>query len=479
MSITVIGILVIAALFFVVTMAIAVGPLLLCRLLAGGGRDECRPQPRRSSLASGVLTFCGVVIGVAVGLVVLRFALSSSPQRSTATVVHTLSEPAGYPVLEPEPGPFDGSVSLPGAPYPADLPVGHVSHLPVEVVEHSLFAPSQFPPPSPAFSSSRANFEIAWVVLMPLLLIVFAIAVLGSERIRTVLVRMVPVFLAAALLGVLFFWSFNTVSPPQVAEHSGINTYPPPVIERPLPPPQVERRQPPAVAPLQRGELPTTAVGNAGTAADSSPADEAGQTEPASTLEADSQDGTPPVLTYVGTAAGGAPAETLPEWTHRSGDQGPMRVIDSGLHATVQLAEEHALEKLKSLLQAEMVLRTPQAAGWEVSDQVVLNADNILQRAVERTQIEVGDNTIPMYEAYWEVDLSRLEPLYRAWRPEIVQQRLMRMAGGVALLMLLLGSIAGFLKVDEQTHGRRRKSLAAGSLTLLALVAGLALVIVV
>ena len=115
MSITVIGILVIAALFFVVTMAIAVGPLLLCRLLAGGGRDECRPQPRRSSLASGVLTFCGVVIGVAVGLVVLRFALSSSPQRSTATVVHTLSEPAGYPVLEPEPGPFDGSVSLPGA----------------------------------------------------------------------------------------------------------------------------------------------------------------------------------------------------------------------------------------------------------------------------------------------------------------------------------------------------------------------------
>src|SRR5690606_3083379 len=130
-----------------------------------------------------------------------------------------------------------------------------------------------------------------------------------------------------------------------------------------------------------------------------------------------------------------------------------------------------------TLLQTEMVQRTPEAAGWQAPEDAVLNAGNILQRAVERTQIQVGENTIPMYEAYWQVDLSRLEPLYRAWRPAVVQSRLTRMAGGLALLMLLLGSIAGFLKVAEQTHGRRRKSLAAGSLTLLALVGGLALVI--
>jgi hypothetical protein len=481
MSVGIIGVLVIAALFFVVSMAVAVGPLMLCRIFADPGKDDPRPQPRRSSLASGVLTFCGVVVGLGVGLFMLYFTLRSSMDRPHATVVYDDG-------AEVHLGPLPTMVMEGGTAFSAEfspVPVEFPPEMPIQFSEHSLFAPPPpLVPPYPAHRDadaarplfSRSAVEIGSIVLMVLVLVVTAIAVLGSETIRAGLARLTPVVLAIALLGVLFFWSFDgrvdegyADRPAEITMHGGgVSMDAARAVEAPMPPSPV----------VQEGnmvQIPST-IG----AADEQLQSDAGATapKPSESAESSAEKADPPVLAYVGVAPAGVPQKTLPKWTAQSDDEGPIRVVDSGLHATVQLAEEHALKELKTLLQSQMVQRTPQAAGWEAPDEAVLNAGNILQRAVERTQIQVGENTIPMYEAYWQVDLSRLEPLYRAWRPNVVQQRLTRIAGGVALLMLLLGSIAGILRVDEQTHGHRRKSLTAGSLTLLALIGGLALVVV-
>src|SRR5690606_840277 len=309
------------------------------------------------------------------------------------------------------------------------------------------------------------------MVLTVLLLLTLAGAVV-SERIRTGIARGVPVLLAVGLLGVLFFWT-SARTTPQIA---GLDTYPPPATAMVA---AVDRSQEPADAPGQRRRLPTAA--ESVRILSEFPGTDSDEVSPDAAVdgvaEADqASNATVPVLTFVGTSTEGLSRDSLPQWTSLSDDDGPVRVIDSGLHATVRLAEEHALRELKSLLQAEMAQRTPQAAGWQAPDQAVLNAGNILQRAVERSQIQVGENTIPMYEAYWQVDVSRLEPLYRAWRPSIVRQRLLQIGGALALAMLLLASLAGVLRVDEQTHGRRRKSLAAGTLALWAVIgSGLAL----
>jgi hypothetical protein len=472
---SVVGVLIIAALFFVVTMAVAVGPLLLCRIFAGPGNDERRPQPRRASLASGVLTFCGVVIGVGIGLFMLYFTLHSSMDRSEATIVY--DDIAAEPIQTLPPTVMQDGAAI------APVPIEVHPEMSMQFTEHSLFAPppppaahrAAPPSPDPAHSFvSASNVASGWSVVLVLVLVVSAIVMLASERVRAGLARMVPVVLIAVTMGTVFFWTFTSRHMDQTAE---ITVNAPQAVSAPAPPSASPYRSLVTATELQ--QVTTDNAPPATVAADEPVTSAAGA--PAATQATSAEDSAksadPPVLAYVGIAPAGVPQKALPKWTGQSDDSGPVRVIDSGLHATVQLAEEHALEKLKTLLQTEMVQRTPEAAGWQAPDEAVLNAGNILQRAVERTQIQVGENTIPMYEAYWQVDLGRLESLYRAWRPDVVQQRLTWIAGGVALLMLLLGSIAGFLEVDERTHGRRRKSLAAGTLALWAVVVGIAAVV--
>ena len=75
-------ILIIAGIFFLVTMGLAVGPLLMCRLFVGPS-EACKPRRSNHPFATGIVTACGFMVAVAVAVVAIYFVRGES--RETAT----------------------------------------------------------------------------------------------------------------------------------------------------------------------------------------------------------------------------------------------------------------------------------------------------------------------------------------------------------------------------------------------------------
>jgi len=434
------GILSVAALFFLVTMGLAVGPLLLCRLFTRTP-ESCkqRPQPA-NSFVPWLLSACGTLIAIGVAVVVSYFTLATTP---------------------PEPVAASSNESATVA------------------AEDSLFEPAAHSHAEPV-AVHRTGVRLTWMAILLPVLIVGALLALAGQQTRRGLVALVPLALVGAAL--FLFVARSSVQTVQVTEGHGESIATTRSVTATMAPQSVVSQAPEAphvvtqpidvTPPIDSYQIadattpppPPTPTKNI--APEESPVVE--QTPVAKPESIDK----PAVMTYVGTEADGTPRDSLPDWTRNTSGDGPIRVIESGLHATVKLAEQHALAQLRTLLDSEFERQHPEARGWEPDDEVLLASGSILHRAVERSQIQVGEFTTPMYEAYWQVDTSNIAPLYEAWRPSVVEHRLVWLGGGLALLTLLLGSVAGVLRVDEQTQGQRRKSLAVGTLALWAAIGG-------
>ena len=110
---------------------------------------------------------------------------------------------------------------------------------------------------------------------------------------------------------------------------------------------------------------------------------------------------------------------------------------------------------------------------WLPPEDVVLNSELVSQRAVERSEVQVGEFTEPVFRAYWEIDRpDDLETkLFAAWRPEELKSRLWMLGGGMGLLTLLFGSLACYFRIDDATHGKYRNKLRVGTGALWAVIA--------
>ncbi len=190
------------------------------------------------------------------------------------------------------------------------------------------------------------------------------------------------------------------------------------------------------------------------------------------------------VVLFRGTEPKGRDADELPSWateTEITTFPELTGVITTGPHATIEDAEREALTKLRVTL-SELFARTePAAENWLPPEELVLGAGVVTQRAIERRELKVGDFTEPLFQAYWEVSQpDDLESrLFAAWRPEALRHRLVLLGGGVGLLTLLFGSLAGYFRLDDATQGKYRNKLRVGTGALWALVAaGSALLLV-
>ncbi len=189
-----------------------------------------------------------------------------------------------------------------------------------------------------------------------------------------------------------------------------------------------------------------------------------------------------PVVVFEQTEPNGRNVKALPEWAGEESvvdfaDTGLPGVIKTGQQATPEDAEKEALLQLRLGLAKTFAVAQPAAAGWLPPEKVVLEAGVVTRRAIERSEVTVGDFTEPIFRAYWEItrpdDLE--SKLFAAWRPEALKSRLLLVGGGIALFTLLFGSLAGFLRVDDATRGKYRKQLGWGTAALW-IVAGLVLV---
>ncbi len=189
-------------------------------------------------------------------------------------------------------------------------------------------------------------------------------------------------------------------------------------------------------------------------------------------------------LVFRGTEPKGQDADQLPSWvTDDSITTIPelSGVITTGPHATVEDAEQEALLTLRKTL-SEMFARTqPSANGWLPPEEFVLDAGVVEQRAVERSELVVGEFNEPVFRAYWDITHPEgLESqLFAAWRPEVLKSRLWLLGAGMGLLTLLFGSLASYFRLDDATQGKYRNKLRVGTGALWALAAaGSALLIV-
>lgn len=177
----------------------------------------------------------------------------------------------------------------------------------------------------------------------------------------------------------------------------------------------------------------------------------------------------------------GYPADELPEWTARTDapDGVLPRVIRTGPHATVADAEAEALVLLALKLGETFVTKHPEAAGWTPPVALAHRIGAVGRRAIRESEVTVGEFTEPVYQAFWEVvPAANLDAqLFKVWRDDALQSRLLLVGGAIGLLTLLFGSLAGYFHVDAATRGKYRKRLLWGTAALW-IAAGSALAIV-
>jgi hypothetical protein len=173
------------------------------------------------------------------------------------------------------------------------------------------------------------------------------------------------------------------------------------------------------------------------------------------------------VLRVQGTAS--AP----PDWQGKepvpdSDDSGVLVSLSSQRFATLGEAEGQvtalAVDYVKKFYQKEYPLRD----DWTVPVSVI--HDNAVNAIVgEVFDKDFGNGvTEKMYRAHLRLNLNQSlrQALHASWNDQLVNHRLWELGGGLALATLVLGTCAGYFRLDDWTDGRyrRRLKLAAGSL---------------
>ena len=432
----------IALVFFAVTAALAVGPLIVWRLFLGTEADERGARPRFP-----IFSFL-LVVGAGLFAATFFWATLRSPSRPT---------PA-------QPAQVATTVDKTDLTTPTER----------SLFENHTVREEARAPATPRSLPMRAIS--IWGVLLPLLVILGLVALANGSR--NGLFRAVPVTLAVVLVGLVFVnirWARQVEVENhlrQAAEmrvedemahrrrHQRRNPMPPLPASHEIVGGSEEHQ--PSSTPLFVPRSSETAAETANN--DDTSTDVADSSTVAKSDEASKPaDDPPPVTEYVGTKLFGVPRNVLPEWTSADNQDGAMLVLKSGKHATVEGAERDVLDQMRGVLKGELVKEHPAARSWNPPDDVLLASGSLQRRAVERSQIQVGEFVSPMYEAYWEIDVDADATLFQAWRPTEVKSRLVMLGAGVGLLTLLFGSLAAVLRVDEKTGGKRRKILATGT----------------
>ncbi|MGD9856184.1 MAG: hypothetical protein AB7U20_14670 [Planctomycetaceae bacterium] len=164
-------------------------------------------------------------------------------------------------------------------------------------------------------------------------------------------------------------------------------------------------------------------------------------------------------------ATEGTPAAELPEWASQTGEsEGLPRVITSGLNPKPIGAMADAFTRLSRLLSESLIREHPEAAGWSPKFSDMYRIGVIGRRAVQQSELTVGQFTEPMYQEFIEVvptaDLDAR--LFDLWRADTVNSRLLLVGGGMGILTLMFGTLAGYFRIDAATRGKYRRQLRAG-----------------
>lgn len=189
--------------------------------------------------------------------------------------------------------------------------------------------------------------------------------------------------------------------------------------------------------------------------------------------------------TEPGEPAASQPMQRPPAWVGTEGGRdGELlrRIVVGQRFADPARARRHALEEAvhvaHSYLREELGERVD---GWDVPAWFV-NDDLVKEEYTERLDSKFGEIDPEFSEMYRTHLLVELSPELRdrmqlLWRREVVEERSWSVAGGLLVLMMFLGTLLGYLKLDEATHGYYRGWLKAAAAAMVLGVAAVGFVI--
>jgi hypothetical protein len=155
-----------------------------------------------------------------------------------------------------------------------------------------------------------------------------------------------------------------------------------------------------------------------------------------------------------------------PDWV-RNGtipdDKGILVPLSSQRFATIEEAEQQVTRLAVGYLKNFYAREHPARGEWNVPVSII-DRDAVNTIVAQQIEKDFGK----MYLVHLRLNLNdRLRgSLQEAWRGQVVTQRLWMLGGGVGLMTLLLGTAAGYFRLDNLTGGkyRGRLKLAAASL---------------
>ncbi|MBX3437437.1 MAG: hypothetical protein KF861_08110, partial [Planctomycetaceae bacterium] len=122
------------------------------------------------------------------------------------------------------------------------------------------------------------------------------------------------------------------------------------------------------------------------------------------TTEQQKENDTLAVTIFAPFATEGTQVAELPEWTSQTGEsEGLPQVVRSGPNPTPVGAMAEAFTRLVTLLSKELAREHPEAAGWVPQFSDLYRIGVIGRRAVERSEVTVGQFTEPVFQEFIEV----------------------------------------------------------------------------
>jgi hypothetical protein len=291
--------------------------------------------------------------------------------------------------------------------------------------ETSLFASPQFVEERRSYlelPAIRDTDSQPWMHVAAVAGVILMLAY-GWHWLRWNLLGLVPAIIAAGLIAALFGFSQSQVSTgPRVV--SGVEVRSPVRPVNVAPPRVPSIPEFPAETPARPDDAPTVPVAVSEGAAVVEPVD------------------APPVTVFQGIAAVGETATELPSWTEESD------VLRSSPGATILEAESDLLEPLRIWLAEAARASEPAVVDWRPALTLALLDEVVVQRAVERSEITVGEFTEPVYRAYWKLEVTPefTSRLLGLWRADLVETRLLELGGVFAGTTAILGLLAGYLR---------------------------------
>jgi hypothetical protein len=167
----------------------------------------------------------------------------------------------------------------------------------------------------------------------------------------------------------------------------------------------------------------------------------------------------------------------LPEWVGEPSEFNPNTayqtlVLSSEPWSSVEEADEELYGLLAVYAGQFLSASYPEAEGWYPTREM-MNQMPLIQGAVhERVPLQIGEHTVHVQHAHWHVELTPeiRQRLFELWRPTIVQDRLVKLAGGFGAVTLLLAMAAGILRFRQRSRAgvRERAAAVAGIAIMLA-----------